>query len=99
MHLIALANRWVNGEIHRTMLDGCARGICAEVVTGFPVVRRPDWAGNKSPPAIRADIVQESFDAATTENAFKLQIIASVKFGRSGTSRTRVLVRAFECIQ
>ena len=53
------------------MLDGCACRIRAEIVAAFPVVARPNRPGTKSSAAIRADIVEDVFDARTAEGAFK----------------------------
>ena len=61
----------VKARIHGTMLDGCACGIRAEIVAPFPAVARPDRPGTKISAAIRADIVQDVFDAGPAEGAFK----------------------------
>ena len=53
------------------MLDCCACRIRAEIVTAFPVVLRSDRSGTKASAAIRADIVEDVFDARGTESAFK----------------------------
>jgi len=56
---------------HRTMLDRCARGISAEIIITPPVVDRADRSRTKSAAAIRANIVQDLFDAGPAEGAFK----------------------------
>ncbi len=61
----------VKARIHGTMPDGCACRILAEKVATFPVVVRPDRPGTKASATIRADIVQDVFDAGTAEGAFK----------------------------
>ena len=62
---------FVNGRIHGTMLVGCACGKRAEIVAAFPVALRSDRSRAKTSAAIRADIVQDIFDAGTAEGAFK----------------------------
>ena len=53
------------------MLDGRACSIRAEIVAAVPVVFRSDRPGTKTAAAIRADIVQEGFNAGTAKGAFE----------------------------
>jgi hypothetical protein len=61
----------VNGYIERTIFNYFAGWIRAEIVAVFPVVLWPDGPGTKASTTIRADILQDRFDARTTERAFK----------------------------
>ena len=61
----------VKTRIHRAMPDFRAGGIGAEVIAVFPVEPRPDGPKAKASATIRADIVQDIFDASTAEGAFK----------------------------
>jgi len=56
---------------HRTIPDGCARWIYAEIIAALPVASRSDWPGAKAAPAIRADVFQNAFGAGPAEGAFK----------------------------
>ena len=53
------------------MLDGGACRIRVEVVAPFPILLRPDRPGTETSAAIRADIVQEGFNAGTAKGAFE----------------------------
>ena len=53
------------------MLDHRACWEGTEKVAAFPVVPWPDGLGTKAAAAIRADIVEDAFDAVTAESAFK----------------------------
>ena len=58
-------------RVHGPMPDRGARGIRAEKIVAVPIVDRPDRAWGKTAAAIRADIVQDGFDARTAEGTFK----------------------------
>src|SRR6266511_5615260 len=53
------------------MPDDCACRMRAEIVASFPVVLGSDRPRTKTSAAIRADIVQNVYDAGTAEGAFK----------------------------
>ena len=53
------------------MLDCCAGGKCAEIVAAFPVALRSDGSRAKTSAAIRADVVQNVFNAGSAEGTFK----------------------------
>jgi|ERR1043166_6556918 hypothetical protein len=57
--------------IDRTMPDQSAGRISAQVVTGFPIILRPDGSKAKTATAVGADIRQNIFDAGPAESAFK----------------------------
>jgi hypothetical protein len=61
----------MNSSIYRTMLDGRASWVRAQIVATFPIDFRSDGTGAKTSAAIRANIIQDLFDAATAESAFK----------------------------
>ena len=66
------------------MLDlGTRRVLTKEVVT-FPVLRWPDWSGNKSAAAVRADILQDVIDTRGAEGAL---VGADARFKRVGRQR------------
>lgn len=53
--------------INRPVFDFGARRVLAQKVVTLPVLRGPDWPGNKTPTAIRADIAQNAVDTRGTE--------------------------------
>jgi hypothetical protein len=61
----------VKAQIHGTMPDGRVGWIRAEIVASLPAGLRPDGPGTKLSAAVRADIMQNVFDAGTRERAFK----------------------------
>src|SRR5262245_34067980 len=57
-------------RIDRPMLDGRAGGLLAEVVVALPICRWTNRSRHETAPAIRANVVQNSFDTSRTESAF-----------------------------
>ena len=53
------------------MLDCCAGGKRAEIVAAFPVALRSDGSRAKTSAAIRADVVQNVFNAGSAKGTFK----------------------------
>jgi hypothetical protein len=60
----------VSFRIDRPVFDLRARRVLAKIVNTFPVFRWPDWPGNKTAAAVRADVVQDGLDASGAERAF-----------------------------
>src|SRR6267143_6109445 len=74
----------MNCRTNRSVLDlGTRRVLTKEVVT-FPVLRRPDWSGNKSAAAVRADVLQDVIDTRGAERAL---VGADARFKRVGRQR------------
>ena len=71
-------------RINRSVFDLRARGILTKEVVTFPVLRRPDWSGNKSATAVRADVLQDVIDTRGAERAL---VGADARFKRVGTQR------------
>jgi len=61
----------VEACIRGALFDRGARWIRAELVAGFPVVLWPDGPRTKVTAAKWTNIVEDVFDAGTTEGAFK----------------------------
>ena len=57
-------------KINRPVFDYCARRVLAKKVVALPVLRWPDWPGNKTPAAIWADIAQNLIDTRHAERTF-----------------------------
>lgn len=57
--------------IYGAVPDPRGGGIRAKIVAAFPVILRPDGSGTKTAATIRADVVQDIFDARAAEGAFK----------------------------
>ncbi len=55
--------------INWPVLDLGACGVLTKEVVTFPVLRRPDWSGNKSATAVRADVLQDVIDTRGAERA------------------------------
>jgi hypothetical protein len=64
------------------VLDCCAGRIDTETVPASPGDLRSDWPGAKTAAAIRADIIQEGFDACGAEGAFKRANAGLERIGR-----------------
>src|SRR6476469_3070957 len=74
----------MNCRLNRLVLDLGTRRILTKEVVTFPVLRRPDWSGNKSPAAVRADVLKDVIDTRGAERAF---VGANSRFKRVGRQR------------
>jgi hypothetical protein len=61
------------------MFDFDTRGILTKVVVAFPIPRRSDRSGHKTPAAIWADVLKDFLDARGAERAL---IGANARFKR-----------------
>ena len=52
------------------MFDLGARRVLAKKVVSLPVLRWPDWPGNKTPAAVWTDITQNLVDTRCAERTF-----------------------------
>ena len=57
--------------VHRSMHDDGAGRICSQIVPVLPVALRANGPRTKAAAAIGADVIQNNFDAGTTERAFE----------------------------
>ena len=80
-------NRWIN----RPVSDLGTRGVLAEEVVAVPVLRRPDWPGNKAAAAVRTDIAKDAVNTGCAECAL---VGANARFQRVGRKR---LVAVLAC--
>src|SRR4029077_20229949 len=74
----------VRGPAPRTVFHPRRRGILAEMVVTFPVVRRPDRPGREAAAAVGADIAQHILDAGGAEGAL---VAADARLERGGRQR------------
>ncbi len=74
----------MNCEINRPVLDLGTRWVLAKEVVTFPVLRGPDWSGNKSATAVRADVLQDVIDTRGAERAL---VGADARIKRVGKQR------------
>src|ERR1043166_2046291 len=71
-------------RIDRPVLYRGARGVLAEEVVAFPVLRWPDRSGSKSAAAVRADVFQDGSDTCGAKSAL---VGADARFERIGRQR------------
>ena len=66
-------------RINRPVFDLGTRRVPTKEVVSFPVLRRPDWSGNKTPAAVGADVLQDAINTRGAERAF---VGANTRFKR-----------------
>ena len=67
----------MRGGIDRSVPDRAARGVLTEKVVALPVLRGSDRSGNEPAATVRADVVEDMFNARRAECAF---ISANARF-------------------
>src|SRR5262245_12101846 len=75
----------VEHGIHRPVPNLRASWVFAQKIFPLPILRRPDRARNESATAIRANIMQDRFNAGGAERAFIAADSRFKRFGRKGS--------------